>query len=196
MTVIRIGLTLIVAALLAACLPVSSKVPAGTTVGFKPDPVLLGAWKGRGENDDNPTYLHFVGNDDGSMTAIIVSPPRKENPGEWSAYSLRVARLGANHVVNARELSNNGKPAGGPGAEQNMLLMYRAGKGGTLTLYIMDDKAVAAAIKAGEIAGEVEQGQDGDVHITADAAALDAFLKTPRAAALFSKPLVTLTRVE
>jgi hypothetical protein len=196
MTIVRAALTLIVAACVAACLPVSSKVPAGSTVGFKPDPVLLGVWKGRGENDDNPAYLHFIGNDDGSMTAIIVSPPRKQNLGEWSAYSLRVARLGANHIVNARELSDNGKPAEGPTAEQNILLMYRVGKGGKVTLYIMDDKAAAAAIKAGEIAGEVEPGQDGDVHITADTAALDAFLKTPRAAALFSKPLVTLTRVE
>jgi len=196
MTIVRAGLALIVAALVAACLPVSTRVPAGTTVGFKPDPVLLGTWKGRGENDKNPAYIHFIGNDDGRMTAILVSPPRKQSLGEWSAYSLRVANLGANHIVNAQEMSDNGKPSEGAAADQNMLLLYRVAKSGKLTLYMMDDKAVAAAIRAGEIAGEVEPGQDGDVHITADAAALDSFLKTPRAAALFSKPLVTLTRVE
>ena len=196
MMIVRAALALIVALFAASCLPVSSRVPAGTTVGFKPDPKLLGVWKGRGANDDAPAYVHFLGNDGGRMTAIIVSPPRKENLGEWSAYTLRVAKLGANRIVNAQELSDNGKPSEGPMAAQNMLLMYRVGKGGKITLYMMDEKLTAAAIMANEIAGEIEPGENGDVHITADAPALDAFLKTPRAVALFSKPLVTLTRVE
>jgi ABC-type molybdate transport system substrate-binding protein len=61
-------------------------------------------------------------------------------------------------------------------------------------LYQMDDKVVADAIRAGEIAGDIEPGDNGDVHITASQPALDAFMKTPRAAKLFSKALVTLTR--
>jgi hypothetical protein len=58
----------------------------------------------------------------------------------------------------------------------------------------MDDKAMAAAIRAGEIAGEIEPGENGDVRITAGEPALDTFLRTPRATRLFSKVLVTLTR--
>jgi len=46
------------------------------------------------------------------------------------------------------------------------------------------------------IAGEVEPGQDGDVHITADAKALDAFMQSPRAGKLFNKSLIALSRVE
>ena len=53
-----------------------------------------------------------------------------------------------------------------------------------------------AAVKANEIAGTVDPGEDGDVHITANAKALDKFLASPRGAALFSKPLVTMTRQE
>lgn len=181
---------------LAACLPVSSKTPAGTTVGFKPDPVLLGAWKARDPDGDAPAYIHFLGNDDGTITALLVEPPEKENLGEYSVYRLRVATLGANHIVNAEETSNNGKPADGPLAEENVLLLYRPDGKDKITLYRMDDKAVAAAIKAGEIAGEIEPGEDGDVRITANAAALDAFMRTPRAAQMFDKPLVTLTRLE
>jgi hypothetical protein len=194
----RIPLTLIVfvSLALAACLPVSSRIPAGATVGFKPDPALLGTWKARGPDGDEPGYIHFLGNDDGSMTAVLITPPQQESLGDYSVYRLHVATLGANHIVNAQEVSNNGKPADGPLAQLHMLLLYRAEGPGKITLYQMDDKAAAACIKAGEIVGEVEPGQDGDVRITADAAALDAFMRSPRAGSLFSKSLVTLSRVE
>lgn len=182
--------------MVAACLPVTSKVPVGSTAAFKPDPALLGTWKASDPDGDSPGYLHFIGNEDGTMTALLVTPPQKENLGEWSAYTLRVAALGANHIVNAQEVIANGKPAEGPLAQDNMLLLYRPTGRGTITLYIMDDKAAAAAIKAGAIAGEVDPGENGDVRITAVEPALDNFMRTPQAAKLFSKALVSLTRVE
>ncbi len=196
MTSIRLALTLIATLVATACLPVTSKIPVGSTVGFKPDRNLLGVWKGRGQDDEAPSYIHFLGKDDGGMVALIVSPPHKENLGEWSQYNLRAVTLNGNHYVNAQEVSNDGEASKGPLADRNVLLLYRTDKRGKVILYMMDEKAVAAAIKAGEIAGDVEPGQDGDVHITADGTALDAFMRTPKAAALFSKPLVTLTRVE
>ena len=182
---------------LAACLPVSSRTAVGTTVGFKPDPALLGTWKARDpDGSDAPAYVHFLGNDDGTMTAILVEPPRKENLGEYSIYRLRVVNLDGNHIVNAQEMSNNGRSPDGPLAEENILLLYRSDGKGKVILYQMDDTAVAALIKAGGIAGEVEAGQDGDVHITADAGSLDAFMRTARAGQLFSKALVALTKAE
>jgi hypothetical protein len=193
---ISFALMLLASLALSACLPVSSKVPAGTTIGFKPDPALLGTWKAHGSDGDEPGYIHFLGNDDGSMTAVLVTSPHKESLGDYSVYRLQVATLGANHIVNAQEVSSNGKATEGPLAEQHMLLLYRANGPGKLTLYQMDDKAIAASIKAGEIGGEVEPGQDGDVHITADAKALDAFMQSPRAGKLFNKSLVTLSRTE
>jgi hypothetical protein len=182
---------------LAACLPVSSKTPVGITVGFKPDPALLGTWKARDPDGGGaPAYIHFLGNDDGTMTAILVEPPQKENQGEYSVYRLRVATLGANHIVNAQEVTNNGKPAEGPMTDENVLLLYRSDNKGSVTLYQMDDKAIAALIKAGAIAGEVEPGEEGDVRITADAKSVDAFMRTERASRLFSKPLVTMTKTD
>ncbi len=182
--------------LVAACLPVTSKVPVGSTAAFRPDPALLGTWKARDPDGDSPAYLHFIGNEDGTMTALLVTPPQNENLGEWSAYAVRVATLGANHIVNAQEVIANGKPSDGPLAQENMLLLYRATGRGTIALYIMDDKAAAAAIKAGAIAGEVDPGENGDVRITAGEPALDNFMRTPQAAKLFSKALVSITRVE
>lgn len=196
MPAVRIAFALFASLFLLSCLPVSSKIPAGTTVGFKPDPTLLGLWKGQGPDKDAPAYFHFLGNDDGSMTAIVIEPPHQQNLGAWSVYRLRVAMLGGNRVINVQEVSDNGKPSQEEAAAQNMLMLARAGRRGKIVLYIMDDKETAAAIKAGEIAGKVEDGENGDVHLTADAAALDTFMSTPHAAALFKKPLVTLTRIE
>jgi hypothetical protein len=182
------------ALLAAACLPVTSKVPVGTSVGFKVDPALLGTWKATGPDGGEPAYIHILGADDGTMTAILVTPPQKENLGDWSVYRLRVAALGTNHIVNAQETIANDKPSEGPLAQLNVLLLYRASGPGKIVLYQMDDKAAADAIRAGEIAGDIEPGDNGDVHITASEPALDAFMKTPRAAKLFSKALVTLIR--
>lgn len=184
------------AAFVTGCLPVTSKVPAGSTVGFKPDPELLGTWIGHGlgSDDKEPAYLHFLANDDGTMTALIVSDPMKENHGEWSEYRLRAALLGGTHVLSVQEVSNNGTPSHDTLAQQFMLMSYRNDRNGAVTLFIMDDKAAAAAVKANEIAGTVDPGEDGDVHITADAIALDKFLASPRGAALFTKPLVIMTR--
>lgn len=182
---------------LAACLPVSSKVPAGTTVGFKPDPMLLGTWMARGtdkeEKGKEPGFLHFLGNEDGSMTALLVSPPEKKS--DWGEYRILAATLGGNHLLNAIEVSVNGKPSESSLSQANMLMLYRTDGDRRVLLYLMDEKGAAAAIKAGEIAGHIDPGESGDVHITADAAALDKFMASPRAAALFKEPILILTKL-
>ena len=68
-------------------------------------------------------------------------------------------------------------------------------QGDTLTLYLLDEDLTTKAVEAHVIAGDVVKGQyTTDVTITADAAALDAFLKTDAGAKLFT-PFVVLHRV-
>lgn len=181
---------------LAACLPVTSQVPVGSTVGFTPDPMLLGTWMATTKNASGSSYIHILGNSDGTMTALLITPPRKENLGEWSQYRLRTARLGTNRFMNAQEIGNNGEVSHGPLAEQHVVLLYRALSPNRVAIYAMDEKAAAAAIRAGQIAGEIEPGEDGDIRIAAKQPELDAFMRTPRAAALFRKELVTLSRAD
>ena len=193
MKAIRLAVLLCAALSVAACLPVTTKNPIGTTAGFKADPALLGMWKGRGEDSDaREGYFAFLRNADGAMTVILVTP---ENDGdEWSTFDLRTATLGGNRIMNVRGGLKDGKPNDDELSKENIPLLYTLA-GGKLTLSLLDEKAVAAAIKSGKIDGTVDAGGTGDAHITADPAKLDAFFATREGAALFGAKLVTLTKM-
>jgi hypothetical protein len=189
MRLIRFGLAILAAALLAACLPVSSKVPVGSKAGFTVDRSLAGVWRARPSGEDKPGTLIFRPNTGATMMAVLV-----DHDGSRDEWKIQTARLGGNRFMSAREVAEKGKPATGPLAERYTLLLYRMTRARELTLYTMDDEATRAVIRAGEIAGEIEPGQDGDVRITASGPALDRFMGTQRAANLFTKRLVTLKR--
>ncbi len=63
---------------------------------------------------------------------------------------------------------NNDRAAEPDEAKWDFLLLYRFGKDGRLMLYLLDEDATRAAIKAGKVKGEIEPGSSGDVRITAD----------------------------
>ena len=196
MKVLRFALFAAAALIVAACLPVTTKNPVGTSVGFKPDPALIGLWKAEPDKDrpeDKPGYVALLnGEDEGTMTGIVFDPGK--DGGDWSTYNLKLATLGANHLINVWSVLNNGKPADGD-AKADILMLYQLGNGGKLTLRLMDEDATKAAIQAGKIKGEIEPGNTGDVRITADLKDLDAFFAKKGTAALFGKPLFILTKV-
>lgn len=196
MRVALLSVLLLMGATVSGCLPVTSREPIGATVGFSVDPHLLGTWKASGPSGDSPAYLHILGGDGEGTTALLVTSPVKDNPGDWGLYRLRSARLGENNFVNVQEVSSNGKPSEGPLHDINMVFLYRQTGPKQITVYRMDDKAATNAIHRGEIAGEVEPGAHGDVRITARQPALDAFMKTPRAGSLFSKVLMVMGRLD
>jgi len=173
----------------AACLPVTSEHPIGESKGFAADPALLGVWRGRGENkEDKPGTIAFLRGEGGHMTAILIAED------DWETYDLQVATLGANHIMNARSVLKNGEPVDGDEAKAIIPLLYRFGRDGKLTLSLLDDKASAAAIRAGKIKGESKA--DDDAHLTAEPKELDAFFATKEGASLFKSKLLTLTKVK
>jgi hypothetical protein len=87
------------------------------------------------------------------------------------------------------------KPAEGSDNLGNIILLYRI-EGKTLTLYSADEKRTAALIKAGKLKGTIGEGDDPDIALTSDGPELDKFFASPAAAALFVKPLLTLTKVD
>jgi hypothetical protein len=194
MKAIRFAVLGLAALFVAACLPVTTTNPVGSTVGFKADPALIGLWKGHGEDgDDQDGYFYFLRNEDGSITAILITPGKDTD--DWATFTLETATLGPNHLMNVREGLKNGKPNDEELAKANIPMLYRIERDGKLTLALLDDEATAATVKAGKIQGTIEPGTSGDVHITAEPAAQDAFFATKEGEALFSKKLVTLTRV-
>jgi hypothetical protein len=188
----------IAALFVAACLPVTTKNPVGTTAGFKQDASIVGVWKVEPQKDDKDSHQGFLAflsaSDDGAMTGVMLAP----GPGDddWGSYNLKLATLGNNHFINAWAGTNNGKMADKDEAESDVLLLYRLGKDGKLTLWLLDEDKAREAVKAGRIKGDVGQGSMGDVHITTEPAALDKFFASKEGAALFTKPMAVMDRVK
>jgi hypothetical protein len=188
--------------LVCACLPVTTKHPVGSTVGFKPDPAILGVWRGTINHD--VAYIAFVSDNKGNTNAVLISPAHGSDGGDWDVYDAKAATLGGHHFLSVRARYSNGQESNDwpPGVTTTVL--YRA-TARTLTLYLLDDAATATAIKTGAIHGTVDPDMvdakgkitvRGDVHITEDGASLDAFMQSPRGLALFKTPLVALSRLD
>lgn len=195
MKTVHLVLVLCVAFIASACLPVSTKSPIGTTQGFVPDSSLMGTWKGVTPGEKVASWFHFIPGREGTVMAVVVTPSNDEDQGGWGAFALQTVKLGGNYFMNAQEVSDNGTVATDKTAQNTTPLLYKISDDGKLTLYMLDEKAVAAEIKAGKIAGTVEPGQDGDVSITAEPDDLDALFQTPEGIALFSKKFAVLTPV-
>lgn len=193
---IGIGWVLLLSLGLAACPPVTSKNPIGTTAKATPDPALAGEWKGRFASNDTASYFTILPQEDGTDSVVITTPPTAKDAGGWGAFSVQTVTLGANHFMNARQTFDDGKPATGNMADNTTPLLYRLNGDGALVLYIIDENAARAAIKSGKLAGTIEPGQYGDVTITADPVAFDAYMSSPDGRALFVKPLTILRRVK
>jgi len=198
MRLLRAAVAMAAIFLAAGCLPVTSKTPVGTTAGLGADEALTGTWIGKSldaedKSDNHTIYFHFLKGKEGNLTALIVGAGDAKDDG-WMAFDLRTAILGKNRFINAVDTFDDNQRAEGPLKDANIPLLYTI-KGGKLTLYWLDEDKVKAAIKAGKIAGTVESGDFGDVKITAEPAALDAFMATPEAAALF-KVFIVLKRAE
>ena len=192
---LRLLAALAFALTLGACFPPTTSHPVGATAVPVPDPALLGVWKGQRPDTEGErgAYFHFLARMDGTITAVMVQTG-KEPDGDYAVFTLTTVRLGANRFMNATLLSSDGKPEDGP--HGTVPVLYRIDAKGTLTLFLMDEAATKAAIKAGKIKGTVEDGSMGDATITAEPAVLDKFLQSPAGLALFDKPFFAMKKVE
>jgi hypothetical protein len=194
--VLRIALVAVFCAGLGACPPVTSKTAVGTTVAATRDPAFTGVWKGRVADSTTFSYFTFLPQDDGTVTVVVVTPPSAKDKGGYGAFTLQTVALGSYHFINARESISDGKPATGPMADNTIPILYRVNGDGAIVIYLIDETAAKNAIKLGKITGTVEQGEYGDVTLTATPGDLDAYLATPAGRALFVKPLSILRKVK
>jgi hypothetical protein len=195
-TVLPLGFVALAALGLAGCPPVTTTAPLGSSVAAATDPGFTGIWRGRAGASEGPSYFTFLPQDDGSINAVVVTPPTPHDKGGWGVFALRTLTLGPNHYLAVHQTIADGKPATGRAAEQTVPVLYRFTPDGALVLYLIDEDRARAAIAANKIAGTAENGKFGDVTLTAIPAALDAYLASPGGRALFGKPLVVLKRLK
>lgn len=185
---------LALAALLSGCLPVTTQTPVGTTTGLGTDQALYGTWRGHNEKDKNgrDSFFHILKATDGTLSIVAVQANGDTDDG-WTIYAGRTATLGRNHYLNATIANDNGTPVDGTLKTSNFPVLYVV-TAQTLTLYLLDEDKVRAAIKDGKISGTTGRSDSDDVVITAGAAELDAFMATPEARSLF-RTLIVLRKV-
>jgi hypothetical protein len=180
--------------LLMGCLPVTTKTPVGTTTGLGADKALYGSWTSRNPDEpDSNGYVHFLMNKDGSITALMVNA-QGDTGDSWSIFRVRTSKLGANRYMNAELQYDKGEAVRGEKKGANIPLLY-VRKGKTLTLYLLDEKKIKAAIRSGRIKGQIEPGDNGDALIAGSAAELDAFFARSEVEDLF-KPMLVLRKVD
>jgi len=192
----RIMAVFAAATMLAACIPVTTRTPVGTTVGLGSDPGLYGMWEGWAKDGKDTAFIAIVPGTEGDTTAILMDMTVPAKSGDWTVYTVTTATLGGYRYMNARAKFADGGQAKGRAAENSFPIFYRVAADGTLTLALLDEDAAKAAVKSGKIAGKIEGGNFGDVTLTAPPASLDAFFASDRGRALFARPLIVLQRVK
>lgn len=181
------------ALLLAGCYPTSVH-PIGSTVTATADARLLGGWKAvPKDKNDGPTYVFFLQREGGKLEALMVGAPAEGDKGGWLSFAVTSAKLGGHDFLSGRTLLDDGKASKDPNYTP---VSYRFEGKDTLTLYVLGTKEIEAAIAKGEIKGEVKKSTYGDdVHITADAKAVDRFFASHDPKTLFTEKLGTYRRL-
>lgn len=180
--------------LLAACYPVTTASPVGTSVGFSTDPALAGLWRAEmTQSKDEVVYFHFLPMEDGSFKVVIVSGSEKLN-GEWSVARVKAANLGDGRFLNAEMVFNDGKRES-DSSHGTVPLLYRFESNGRVSLFLISEDKAKEAIQSGAVAGTIEPGDFGDVKLTAEPYDLDKFFAGDEGTALFTEKFATLTKV-
>jgi hypothetical protein len=215
MKIIRTVAALIAAVMLAACGEVSTQYPVGSTTGLALDPALIGTWLPRAEKSKDierttdgkvAGYIHVLPSKDGTFDIVMVSLPSKPgDKGDYQIYRATAGRTGENRFLNIVMLSPPGEQPSTAPKHGTIPVLYRFEANGDLAIFKLDNDKTVAAIRAGAIAGVIEKNTytyDGkayegtpDVRITAAPLALDAFMATPEATALFA-PMGLLKKAE
>jgi hypothetical protein len=180
--------------LTAACYPVTTSSPIGTSAGFSADPALAGLWRAEmAQSTGETVYFHFLPAQDGSFKVVMVSSSEKLD-GDWSVARVTAANVGDHHFLNAELVFSDDKRQDNS-ARGTVPLFYRVEKDGRVSLFLMSEDAAKNAIQRGLVAGTIEPGNLGDVSITADADNLDKFFGSDDGAALFTQKFATLTKM-
>jgi hypothetical protein len=181
-----VGLTL----LLTGCLPdsVNPLSPADQAVEA---PELLGLW--RAPADDATLYVHAFLGEDGRLELVTVSH-EADGSGDSQWYAGHVTGIQGADGQERRFINLRPAEAAPEASEPYVIVGYDL-RGDTLTAKFLSPEILAAAIAAGQLAGEVTEGSFGlDVRLTGPGAEIAEFLGAAGDATLFGQRM-EFTRV-
>lgn len=175
---------------LAACVPTSEHPIA--VPGSKPDQDIVGTWHGTLE-DGGPVYLHILRRADDALGALMVSRgDTAEARDEWAAFRLITASVDGQRYMSVQWDYNDGTPVEGRDRGYH-LVRYSLEPDGSLALYTVNEDRLIEAVKAGAVAGTIEENQwNEEVRLTASSEKLVAFLTQSDPFFLFDKPFTRL----
>jgi hypothetical protein len=183
---------------LVACIP-TSEHPI-LTPDSTPDTALMGAWRGTLE-DGGLVYLHFMRGEEKTLKAVLVTREAAEenepkDEGDWAAFTLVTAAVEGTRYMSVLFDYDDGEPVTDE-ARGYHLQRYAIADDGTLSIFSVDGEALAQAVEAGKLKGNVTRDPlSTDVRVTSPSDALVAYLKTVDPAALFNQPFASLSRID
>jgi len=180
-TVRAVGALLLMA--LVGCMP-ESKQPLAPASAALPEPRLVGIWHATIEDDE--VYLK-VRQRDGNWFDIANFSISKDGKDTLVYYRGYVTELGGRRFANLQEVGGGSKDA-------YFFATYSLEGADRLDVRFLSETAVAEAIKAGRLKGQVTENSLGnDIKITDNPARLADFLTSTDPATLYDKSL-TFTR--
>ena len=194
MRIIHSAVALCCTVLLAACFPPMTAHPVGGANAL-PDPSYVGTWNAKmAQADPGKQDAVFVFRMKGGKLTVLITDPKEKHHDDDIGAELTGAMVGGNRFLNARLVATNNHQddSGQPPGTFPVLCKFTDAR--HASLYLMNDDATKAAIKAGKIKGHVEPGQFGDATITADVGALNAFMSSPAGLALFTEKIADISK--
>lgn len=165
--------------LLGGCLPESENPLTPPELAIEA-PELIGLW--RAPIEDAMLFVHVLRGDGGQLHVVTVAH-EADGSGDTELYVAHVSETGGRRFVNLL-------PADAAAPQRYVFVGYDVA-GATLTLHLLSSEALAAAIDAGALAGEVDEtGLGLDVRLTGPGEQIAAFLGTADQATLYGQALV------
>jgi hypothetical protein len=175
---------------LAGCL-VDSKNPIAPPGADAIDPDILGTWGTQGE--DGAVFFHVfqpTGGVPGAVEVIAVGF-EQDKSGSLDRYCGHLSRIGKQHFINLiGPVEDCAKTEGQP----YFFVAYDRTLDGVLTVRLMREDEIKKAIGSGKLAGQKDANGAPTAHITADSAAIRAFILADTGN-LWDEPLAPLRRV-
>jgi hypothetical protein len=166
---------------LAACVPLADH-PAGDEATAVFDARLQGAWRAGG--GDAPFFV-FVGPADETGRGIRLLTLEATRDGRWKQdeYEGITTRRGGHGLLSVRYATSGGERHGWA------LARYTLAGSGRLQVATLDERRLAALVRAGKVPGRVSgDGPYADVDLTMGRADLVALLESRAAQRLFGAP--------